>query len=329
VHYANADDSRPIDLAAELQVSSRTARLDQDDDAEPLGSPNFRIRLASPEFNSPHLSPSPDPFAHPDHQFLDVNPEGTLAIENGTGATGGRYSMRTRQPRQLKPYAFDRLAYKQQLKHHPDAIVKLVGRRSPVGPSSRSSDVDTDVSAENSGGGQPSEDARTLPRIKGKKRHRTGGGHPSTPSPVAHRRTSGVQLSPGSPLDRRFTGPHAITDLALVASIPDINGGDSPVDAGGWYPDAFNDLSSGLGGDDMPLSTAQDNMRDDHTPSPRVKRRRVIFLLFDGCLLADECVHSESYHEPFRTCHLWLPHPPTHRAHPLYTLDPLRWEPSA
>jgi hypothetical protein len=187
VHYANADDSRPIDLAAELQVSSRTARLDQDDDAEPLGSPNFRIRLASPEFNSPHLSPSPDPFTHPDHQFLDVNPEGTLAIENGTGATGGRYSMRTRQPRQLKPYAFDRLAYKQQLKHDPDAIVKLVGRRSPMGPSSCSSDVDTDVSAENSGGGQPSEDARTLPRIKGKKRHRTGGGHPSTPSPIAQR----------------------------------------------------------------------------------------------------------------------------------------------
>ncbi|KAF8492966.1 Mus7/MMS22 family-domain-containing protein [Russula emetica] len=277
MNYADADDSRPIDLAAEPQMSSRTARPDQDDGAEPGpgASPNFSIRLPSPEFNSPQLSPSPDPFTVLDHQPLDVNPNGTLAIENGTGDAGGRYSMRTRQPRQLKPYAFDRLAYKQQLKHHPDAIVKLVGRRSPVESSSRSSEGITDDAAENSGGEHPSGDARTLPHIKGKKRHRAGEGHPSTPS-VAHRRTSGVQLFSGSPLDRRFTGPHSITDLALVASIPDIDGGNSPVEAGAWYPDAFSDLSSGLGGDGMPLSTAQDDLRDSHTPPPRAKRRRRI-----------------------------------------------------
>jgi hypothetical protein len=213
-----------------------------------------------------------DPHHHPPNALPD------------TGAAGGRYSMRTRQPRQLKPYVFDRLAYKQQLKHHPDAIVKLVGRRSPVESSSRLSEGDTDDAAENSGGEHPSENARTLPRIKGKKRYRAGGGHPSTPPPVAHRRTSGVQLSSGSPLDRRFTGPRAITDLALVESIPDIDGGDSSVEAGAWYPDAFNDLSSGLGGDDMPPSTAPDDLRESHTPPPRVKRRRVLFLLFDGCL---------------------------------------------
>jgi hypothetical protein len=284
IHYADADDSSPIDLAAELQMSSRTARLDHDAGAEPGASPNFSIRFPSPEFNPPELSPPPDPFTVPDHQPPDVNLNETLGIEDGTGAAGGRYSMRTRQPRQLKPYAFDRLAYKQQLKHHPDAIVKLVGRRSPVESLSRSNEGDTDGAAENSGGEHPSEDARTLPRIKGKKRHRAGGGHPSTPSPVAHRRTSRVQLSSGSPLDRRFTGPHAITDLALVAPIPDIDGGDSPVDAGAWYPDAFNDLSSGLGGDDMPPSPAQADLRDNRTPPPPVKRRRVLFLPFDGCL---------------------------------------------
>jgi hypothetical protein len=284
MHYTDADDSHPIDLAAKLQMSPRTARLDQDAGAEPGASPNFSIRFPSPEFNPPQLSPSPNPFTVPDHQPLDVNPDGTLGIENGTDATGGRYSMRTRQPRQLKPYAFDRLAYKQQLKHHPDAIVKLAGRRSPVESSSRSSEGDTDGAAENSGGEHPSEGPRTLPRIKGKKRHCAGGGHPSTPPPVAHCRTSGVHLSSGSPLDRRFTGPHAITDLALVASIPDIDGGDSPVEAGAWYPDAFNDMSSRLGGDDMPPSTAQDDLRDSHTPPPRVRRRRVLFLLFDGCL---------------------------------------------
>jgi len=281
-HVADTDDSRPIDLAAELQISM-TARLGQDAGAEPGASPDFNIGLPSPEFNLPQLSPSPDPFTVLDHQPLDVIPTGTLAIENGT-AEGGRYSMRMRQPRQLKPYAFDRLAYKQQLKHHPDAIVKLVGRRSPVESSSRSSEGDTDGAAENSGGEHPSVDARTLPRTKGKKRHRAGGGHPSTPPPVANRRISGVQLSLGSPLDRRFTGPHAITDLALVASIPDIDGGDSPVEAGAWYPGAFNDSSSVLGGDDMPLSTTQDEIRDDHTPPPRAKRRRVLFLLFDVCI---------------------------------------------
>ena len=292
--------------------------------AEPGASPNFSIRLPSPELNPPQFSPSPDPFTVPDNQPLHVDPNEALDIENDLGAAGGRYSMRTRQPRQLKPYAFDRLAYKHQLKHHPDAIVKLVGRRSPVESSSCSGEGDTDGAAENSGGEHPSGEARTRLHIKGKKRHRAGGGHPSTPPPVARRRTPAVQLPSGSPLDRRFTGPHAITNPALVASIPDIDGGDSPVEAVAWYPDAFNDLSSGLGGDDMPPSTSQDDLGGNSTPPPRVKRRRVLFLHFNGCLYADECIHSESYREPFRTCHLWLLHPPIHRAHPLYSLDRLR-----
>lgn len=39
-----------------------------------------------------------------------------------------RYSLRRREARQLNPYAYDKLLYKQQLKCHPDAIVKF---RSP------------------------------------------------------------------------------------------------------------------------------------------------------------------------------------------------------
>lgn len=279
---ADVDDSRPLDLVAKFQMSSRTARLEQDAEVEPGASPNFSIHVPSPEVNPLQLSPPPDPFTVPEHQPLNVNPDGTLGIEDGAGAAGGRYSMRTRQPRQLKPYAFDRLAYKQQLKHHPDAIVKLVGRRSPVESLSRSSEGDTDGAAESSGGEHPSEDTRTLPRRNGKKRHRTSGGHLSTPPPTTHHRTSRVQLSSRSPLDKRFTGSHAITDLALETSIPEIDVGDYPVDARAWYPDAFDDLSSGLGGDDMPPSTAQDDLRDGHTPPPQVKRRRVLFLLFDG-----------------------------------------------
>jgi hypothetical protein len=40
-----------------------------------------------------------------------------------------RYSLRTRQPKQVKPYAYDRVAYKQQMKSNPDAIVKFQSLR--------------------------------------------------------------------------------------------------------------------------------------------------------------------------------------------------------
>ncbi len=265
-------------------MASNTASPDQDPVTEPGASPSLSIRLPSPEFNPQQLSPSPGPFTVSNHQTLDVNPNGIFAIENGISAAGGRYSMRTRQPRQLKPYAFDQLAYKQQLKHHPDAMVKFNSRRSPVESPSCSSQGDPDV-AENSAGERPSEGARTLPRAKGKKRHRASGEHPSASLPVANRRTSGVQLPFGSPLERRFTGSSSITDLALVASIPDISGGSS-MEAATWYPDAFNALSSELGSDDMPLNTVQDHLRISHSPPlpPRAKRRRVILLLFHGCL---------------------------------------------
>ena len=287
MHHADPDNpnSCPTDHSAVLQMTSGTVRPDQGPGAGPSTSPSLSIRLPSHEVRvgSQQLSPLSDAFTVPSPPTLDMNRDGTPAIENDTGAAGGRYSMRTRQPRQLKPYAFDRLEYKYQLKHHPDAIVKFNGR--PVESSSRSSEGDTDGAAENSGGEHPSEDAQMLPRAKGKKRHRAGTGYPSAPPPVAHRRTSGVQLSLGSPSrDRRFTGTSANADLTLVASIPDGGGNGNPAEAATWYPDAFNDLSSRVGSDDMPLSTDQHYMRHSHTPPLRVKRRRVLFLHYDRCL---------------------------------------------
>jgi hypothetical protein len=270
-HHGGADDSRPNDRALELQMTASTVGLDQDPGAESGASPSWSIRLPSPEFDPQRLPSSPDPFTVPDLHALDTNPNATFAIDNGISAAAGRYSMRTRQLHQLKPYAFDRLAYKQQLKHHPDAIVKLNARHSPVESSSRSSEGDTDGASDNSGGERPSEDARILLRSKGKKRRRASEGQP----PVAHRRTSGVPLSSGSPLDRRFTGSSAIMDLALVTSVPDTDDGGSPVEAAVWYPDAFHELSSRLGSDDMPLNTVQSDLGDSRTPPSRVKRRRV------------------------------------------------------
>ncbi len=252
-------------------MTASTVGLDQDPGAEPGASPSWSIHLPFPEFDPQQLPSSPDPLTVPDPHPLDTNPNATFAIDNSVSAAAGRYSMRTRQLHQLKPYAFDRLAYKQQLRHHPDAIVKLNGHHSPVKSSSRSSEGDTDGASENSGGERPSEDARILLRAKGKKRRRASEGQP----PVAHRRTSGIPLSSRSPLDRRFTVSSAITDLALVASVPDTDDGGSPVEAAVWYPDAFHESSSRLGSDDMPLNTVQSDLGDSHTPPPRVKRRRV------------------------------------------------------
>jgi hypothetical protein len=288
MHYADADNrnSRPVDHVAVLQTKSSTAGPDQDPDAGPGASPNLSIRLSSREVSSQRLSPSPGPFTAPAPPTLNVNHNGTTsAIENSTDAAGGRYSMRTRQPRQLQPYAFDRLEYKHQLKHHPDAIVKFTDRRSPVESLSRSGEGDSDGATEDSGGEHPSRDAGMLPRAKGKKRHRASIGHPPALPPVAYRRTSGVELSSRSlSPGRRFTGSSAIADRALVASIPDAGGDDSPAEAATWYPDVFNDLSSGVGSDDMPLSTAQNDLGDSDIPSHRVKRRRVLFMFYGGCL---------------------------------------------
>ncbi|KAI0340357.1 hypothetical protein BDW22DRAFT_415480 [Trametopsis cervina] len=43
----------------------------------------------------------------------------------------GRYSLRTRKAQQLKPYGYDKLRYKKQMRHIPEAIVKLRSPRRP------------------------------------------------------------------------------------------------------------------------------------------------------------------------------------------------------
>ena len=67
------------------------------------------------------------------------------------------------------------------------------------------------------------------------------------PSPIVERLEHGSLF--GIPLDRRFTGPHAIMKscFGIFYTVHDIDGGGSSVEAGAWYPDAFNDFSSGLG----------------------------------------------------------------------------------
>lgn len=254
---------------------------------------------------------------------MDVNNHLTSSLENGADVIGARYSMRARQARQLKPYAIDRLEYKHQLKHHPDAIVKFNGYRSPVESSSppplSSGEDDIDDAAENPGGESISADAQILPRTKRKKRHRTNTDHPSAQPSTSHRRTSKAQVSRRSPpLIRRFTGSSVTADIGRVTSMPDLGRDNGPETAAIWYPGAFDDMSSGVGSDDVPLKTYEDDLRVNDPPPPRIKRRRVIFsLIVDVYRLTS--IRSGLYPN-YRTFHPWYLRPRCQN-HPLRVLN--------
>jgi hypothetical protein len=295
MHDGDADDHNtcPTDQDVACPMTSSSVTLDQDGGEEQDASSSSSMH-GPPRSNPQPIilrqrSPSSDPFTAPAPPIIDENHDRTVVPGNDAGTAEGRYSMRTRQPRQLKPYAFDRLEYKHQLKHHPDAIVKLNGYQSPVEPSSPpplcSDEDDTDDAAENPAAEGPSEDAQLLSRMTRKRKHRTNTEHPSVPPPTAHRRTSKAQVSLQSPpLARRPTGSSAIAGTGRGPSMPDLGGDDRLERSAMWYPDVFNDLSSGLGSDDVPLNIRHNDLRDRHTPPPRLKRRRVIFSLHTECL---------------------------------------------
>ncbi|KAH9057428.1 Mus7/MMS22 family-domain-containing protein [Lactarius vividus] len=213
--------------------------------------------LSPPPIRPMQPSPSVDPFVVP-------APAPTQAIQDevntndsgGVNATGGRYSMRTRQPRQLKPYAIDRLEYKHQLKHHPDAIVRFAGLRNPAesspspAPPSDAGESGTDGIAGNSASDHSFNHMPVHVHTKGKKRRRTG----TEQHLSRHRET--VPLVTTS-LGRVRSGPSVVEVFPRVASLPD-QGEDDVADAPApWYPDVFNDMSSGLGSDDEPLNAVQ------------------------------------------------------------------------
>ena len=276
MYYPNAEDhnSRPTDHAEVHQMTSSAARLDQDPDTG-LASPSLSLNPSSCEVGSQQLLFSPDPFTVHAPPALEVNHTEASTVQNDTSTTGGRYSMRMRQPRQLKPYAIERLEYKHQLKYHPDAIVKFTGRRIPAESSSVSGEGDTDGAAENSVEERHSEEARMLSRPKGKKRHRTSARHPSASPPVARRRMSVVHPS---------SGPSFLGGISAESSIPDIDGDGNPREAVTWYPGAFDDMSSRPGSDDMLIGIIQNDLPDGRTSPPRVKRGRVLFPLYNECL---------------------------------------------
>ncbi|KIK23682.1 hypothetical protein PISMIDRAFT_679140 [Pisolithus microcarpus 441] len=82
----------------------------------------------------PSHSPSPDELrlfpsvrrpSSPRPNTLTEGPD-PLIIPEDTEHRSVRYSLRRRDPRQLNPYAYDKLLYKQQMRSNPDAIVKFL-----------------------------------------------------------------------------------------------------------------------------------------------------------------------------------------------------------
>ncbi|KAH9851730.1 Mus7/MMS22 family-domain-containing protein [Lenzites betulinus] len=79
-----------------------------------------------------------------------------LAQEFSAEHHDGRYSLRTRQARQLNPYEYDKRMYKQQMRANPDAIVKVV---SPPRPRRRHRSASAGNGNGSSGGGDEYEGA--------------------------------------------------------------------------------------------------------------------------------------------------------------------------
>ena len=297
-----------------------------DDMLDPSSSPNSEghdhdamlVRLAGsspPHINPMQRSPSADPFVVPVPAPSEANLDEAYP-NSDANAAGGRYSMRTRQPRQLKPYAIDRLEYKHQLKHHPDAIVRFAGIRNPVESSpspapSNAGESGSDGAAGNSASERSSNQIMVNIHTEGKKRRRTGAEQRLAMPPATHRETSRTRPATNAlgRVGRRMSGSPTAEVFAPTPSLLDQDG-DNDADAPlPWYPDAFNDLSSGLGSEDERLSVVQQPPRVSHNPPPRAKHRRVK-AWFQRCvqgLTSGSSARSAQSSKPVATC---FPTPP-------------------
>ena len=183
-----------------------------------------------------------------------------------------RYSLRARQARQLNPYAFDKALYKQQLRHNPDAIVKM---RSPGRHIRHSSDHEDEFVDE----GKESDSQRTgdLGHLRPRKRRRTDlqgslRGDESIGRVYRNHRDADRE-STGEVIQRRRTGIGQSEDLGKNRDVPRQRSIDRD-----WISGIFqvsgseNEEDSVL---DFPLSTSTkpSHRLRDHTPvNPPVER---------------------------------------------------------
>ncbi|KAG6334435.1 hypothetical protein ID866_4656 [Astraeus odoratus] len=117
------DSSHLVSASPTPQITVQSSPL------TPITSPPRPARHRSPSLDELLLlSPVPGPSTvqapspRPDSSAQDSRPP---LIPEDTELSAVRYSLRRRDPRQLNPYAYDKLLYKQQMRSNPDAIVKF------------------------------------------------------------------------------------------------------------------------------------------------------------------------------------------------------------
>ncbi|KAH7927866.1 hypothetical protein BV22DRAFT_245793 [Leucogyrophana mollusca] len=133
-------------LADPQQVSRESPRQRQTSPLTPPPSSN-QIALAMVRSPSHDSAGAPQAAAPPHSAVVTIDPQSVL---HDDGFQYNRYALRTRQARQLNPYAYDKLQYKQQMRSNPDAIVKFRSprRRSEPGAFERGEEGTQDASVE-------------------------------------------------------------------------------------------------------------------------------------------------------------------------------------
>lgn len=121
-----------------LQCGSASRSIVVNDDANALHFSPLRVSdnpspsVINPTISDPsNQSSSRSPFitSHSASNLVDPSidhPEFLVSEQPFEMDIPRRYSLRTRQARQLKPYEYDKMMYRLQLKDNPDAIVKVV-----------------------------------------------------------------------------------------------------------------------------------------------------------------------------------------------------------
>lgn len=141
----------------------------------PISSPSKSTQghVTPPQPSPPHPAPLPSPH---------MSPHTLHAIQQAQEAERARYSLRTRKAQQLKPYEYDKLLYKRQMRSNPDALVKVVSpprptrrqRSKSAQPRDGSDAEDEYLAREDDEDDEEAKEARQ--RRKGKQREIAGGG---------------------------------------------------------------------------------------------------------------------------------------------------------
>ncbi|KAI0769083.1 Mus7/MMS22 family-domain-containing protein [Trametes elegans] len=147
----------------------------------PSSSPKHVQEPGPPSPGSSHVAPSAPNAAFSAELAIPHLPQQVAELAGNTEEDHGRYSFRTRNPLQLKPYEFDKKLYRRQMRGNPEAIVKVVSPPRPhrrhrsisAGRVNRSSGVEDEYEGGNDDAEIEEEDARWERRLaKGKEKAR-------------------------------------------------------------------------------------------------------------------------------------------------------------